>query len=78
MKDKVTTKVSTTFNTTKRIVQNAEQFVQAASLLTLVGFSFWATRQLKLNEALRIVVVTSLVVVGLRGMYEFVRFLDKK
>lgn len=76
MKDKLTTKATKGINRTKRFAQNVEAFVQAVAMLVLVTFAFWSTRQLELNKAVRYVVVTALVVIGLRGGYEFIKFLD--
>lgn len=64
--------------TAKRIFDNFEQFVQAVALLTVATFSYYATKQLALNEFVEIFVTVALAVIGLRGAYEFFRFLDKK
>ena len=76
MKDKLVTKASKGISRTKRFANNVENFVQAVSMLTLVTFCFWALRQIEINNTLRYVVVTALVVIGLRGAYEFIKFLD--
>jgi hypothetical protein len=76
MKDKITIKANNGINRVKRFTKNVETFVQAVSMLVLTTFAFWSTRQLQLNQMVRYVVVTALVIIGLRGMYEFVRFLD--
>lgn len=76
MKDKI----KKTKDTSKRVVTNAEQFVQAVALLTIASFSYWAIQQsaLKLAKPVYWAVLAALIVVGLRGAYELVRFLDKK
>lgn len=71
---KKATEVATT---TKRVSGNLEQFVQAVSLLTVAVFSYYATKELDLNQAVEIFVTGSLVVIGLRGCFEFFKFLDK-
>lgn len=62
---------------TKRVADSLEQFVQAVALLTVASFSYYATRQLNLNEFVEIFVTGALVVIGLRGFIEFIKFLDK-
>lgn len=69
-------KAIATFKTSKRIAANAEQFVQAASLLTIAVFSYWALHQLKLAEPAQWAITAALVVIGLRGAYEMIKFLD--
>lgn len=80
MKDKVKNSVKKTTATSKRVVSNAEQFVQASALLTIASFSYWAIQQseLKLAKPVYWAVLVALIVVGLRGAYELVKFLDKK
>ncbi len=74
IKDKATTTVSST----KRVVTNAEQFVQAAALLTVAGFSYWALTQIHVPRVLYWVVLSAVVIIGLRGAVEVIKFLDKK
>ena len=63
--------------TTKRVITNGETFIQAVSLLTVAAFSYWSLHQIKVAEPLQWVVTAALVIIGLRGFYEFVKFLDK-
>lgn len=75
MKDKLTNKANKGINSIKQFKQNTEIFVQAVAMLTLAGFSFWALRQIDVPEAVRIAVVTALVIIGLRGAVEFIKFM---
>lgn len=62
----------------KRVFSNAEQFVMAVALLIVAVAAYDYQRQVQLAEAMRVIVVVALVIIGLRGMYELVRFLDKE
>lgn len=70
--------VQSTVKTAQRVLKNGEAFIQATSLLIVAAFAYYATRELNLNSALELVVVVALVVIGLRGFYEFVKFLDRE
>lgn len=61
----------------KRVVNNGEQFIQAVSLLVVAVFSYSQLHNHSFHVAVYWVVTTSLVIIGLRGAYELVRFLDK-
>lgn len=61
---------------TQRVIRNGESFIQSVSLLIIAAFSYYATRELNLNKVLETVVVVALVVIGLRGATEFIKFLD--
>lgn len=77
MVKEIKTKVTTLTTRIKRVIDNLEQFVQAASLLTVASYSYYATRELQLNTVVEVLVISALVVIGLRGAYEFFKFLDK-
>lgn len=77
MVKEIKTKVTTLTTRIKRVIDNLEQFVQAVSLLTVASFSYYATRELQLNTVVEVLVISALVVIGLRGAYEFFKFLDK-
>lgn len=62
----------------KRIAANSEQFVQAVALLIVSGFSYWALTQVKVPRLGYYTILAALVVIGLRGLVEFVKFLDKE
>lgn len=64
-------------DTSRRVVGNAEQLVQAAALLTIAGFSYWALQKIEVGQVAYWAVVAALIVVGLRGAVEVIRFLDK-
>lgn len=64
--------------TTKRVATNAEQFVQAVSLLTIAGFSYHAINEIALSKPAYYTVYAALVVIGVRGAIELFKFLDKK
>lgn len=75
----IKTKASTAVVTSKRIASNGESLVQAISLLVVAGFSYWALHQIQtIPELAQWVVTGALVVIGLRGFYEFFKFLDKQ
>lgn len=75
---KVKEKTEEVLTTTKRVVTNAETFVQAAALLGTAGFSYYALPKVNLAEPVQWFITFSLVVIGLRGFYEMFKFLDKK
>ena len=62
--------------TTRRVVKNGEQFVQAASLLIIVAFTYHGLREIELNKFVYYTVLTAGVIIGIRGFVEFVKFLD--
>lgn len=74
MKDKL----NKGFKTSKRVVSNGEQFVQAVSLLIVAVFSYTQLHEHKFHAAVQWTVTIALVVIGLRGAYELIRFLDKE
>lgn len=74
MKDKV----NKGYRTSKRVVSNGEQFVQAVSLLIVAAFSYNQLHSHKFHTAIVWTVTVALVVIGLRGFYELVKFLDKE
>lgn len=74
---KVKEKTNEVVTTTKRVISNGESFIQAVSLLVIAGFSYWALHQIKVAEPLQWVVTAALVVIGLRGLFEFFKFLDR-
>lgn len=76
--DKLKKTAQETVNNTKRVVHNGEAFVQAVALLTIAAFSYYALQNMDLNTQLEWVVTVALVVIGLRGAYEFVSFLNKE
>lgn len=65
-------------DSTKRIVANSEQFIQAAALLAVASFSYWALTQVHVQKVTYWGVLASLIIIGLRGAYELIKFLDKK
>lgn len=71
-------KVNLYYKTSKRVFSNAEQFIMAVALLIVAISAYDYQRQVQLAEPVRIVVLVSLVIIGLRGMYELVKFLDKE
>ena len=62
----------------KRVFSNAEQFVMAVALIVVAVSAYDYQNQQPLSEYVRGVVVVSLVIIGLRGAYELVKFLDKE
>lgn len=74
---KVKKTVSETVSTTARVVKNAEHFVQAVALLVLAGFAYIQVKEVT-NDVLYFAVLASLIIVGLRGTYEVIRFLNKE
>lgn len=70
-------KAEQVLSTSKRVIRNSEQFVQAVSLLTVAAFSYNQLHTANLSEPLQWVITGALAVIGLRGAYELFRFLDK-
>lgn len=75
---KLKEKTTEVFTTTKRVIANAEHFVQAASLLAVSVFSYTQLKEANLPSTAQVLMTVALVVIGLRGTYELFRFLDKK
>lgn len=75
--NKVKKTVTETVNTTGRVIRNAEHFVQAVALLILAGFAYVQVKEVT-NDVLYVAVLASLIIVGLRGTYEVIRFLNKE
>lgn len=63
---------------TKRVISNGEQFVQAVSLLTIAVFSYTQLHAHKFDAPVQWIVTVALVVIGVRGTYELIKFLDKE
>ena len=74
---KVKETVKNTVGTTSRVVRNGEHFVQAVALLVLAGFAYSQLEEVS-NDVLYYAVLASLIIVGLRGSYEVIRFLNKE
>lgn len=74
MKDKAKQAKDNTTN----VLRNAEQLAQASALLIVAGFSYWALGQLDLPKLAYYTVLGALVIIGLRGAVEFVKFLNRK
>lgn len=74
---KVKAKAAETVQTTGRVVRNGENFVQAVALLILAGFAYVQVKEVT-NDVLYFAVLASLIIVGLRGSYEIIRFLNKE
>lgn len=75
---KVKQTVTQGVTTTKNVILNAEQFIQAVALLVIAAFSYWALQHITVGRVAYWGTVAALVVVGLRGTVEFVKFLDRK
>ena len=71
-------KTSKVVKTGKRVFSNAEQFVMAVALIIVAVAAYDYQSQVQLPEVVRVVVLVSLVIIGLRGMYELVKFLDRE
>lgn len=63
---------------TKRVISNGEQFVQAIALLTTSIFSYSQLHAHSFNTAIQWVVTGALAVIGIRGAFELIKFLDKE
>lgn len=74
--ENVKRKVSDSVSTVSRVVRNAEQLVQAVSLLGLSAFAYTQLKTVQ-NDVLYYTVAFFLAVVGIRATYEFLRFLAK-
>lgn len=75
---KVKEEANKAFTSAKRVVLNAEQFIQAVSLLTVAAFSYYSLGRIELDTYAHYLITFALVVIGLRGFYEMVKFLDKE
>lgn len=75
--NKAKAKVAETTKATGRVIKNAETFVQAVALLTLAGFAYVQLKTVE-NDVLYYAVLASLIVVGLRGAVEVIKFLNKE
>lgn len=75
--NKVKKTVSETTKATGRVVRNGENFVQAVALLVLAGFAYVQVKDVT-NDVLYFAVLASLIIVGLRGTYEVIKFLNKE
>lgn len=75
--EKIKQKTHDVIASSKRVFSNAEQFVMAVALLVVAVSAYDYQRQVQLNDYARAVVVVSLVIIGLRGAYELIKFLDK-
>ena len=63
---------------TVRIAMRGEQFVQAVSLLIVAGFSYYSLSHIQTTKPVYWTVFVALVIIGLRGFVEFIKFLDKE
>lgn len=64
-------------STTKRVITNGEQFVQASALAVLAAFSIWALKQVHIHETLNAVVTVAVAITLIRAFVEYVKFLDR-
>lgn len=80
MKDKITKKVTTDINKTKRVLRNLERLIEAVALLSLGAFTAYVviSSQVNVIEQVKYVLLVSSAVVFIRGAYEFVKFLDRE
>lgn len=62
----------------KRVISNGEQFIQAVSLLTVAVFSYTQLHEHSFHTAIQWVVTGALAVIGIRGAFELIKFLDKE
>lgn len=74
----VKTYVSDVAKSGKRVVLNTEHFIQAVSLLTTAGFTFYARDKVELDKYAYYLITFALVVIGLRGTFELIKFLNKE
>lgn len=74
---KVKEKTTEIVTTAKRVINNAETFIQATALLSLVVFSYSQLDEANLPVWGQWFITAALVIVGLRGVYEYYKFLDK-
>lgn len=70
-------KVRNGLSTTRRVALNAEQFIIASALLTVVAWGYYSLHQVKVGEVYQWLITGALVIVGLRAAVELVRFLDR-
>ena len=75
---KVTNDIKQGIETTKHAIINTERLLQAVSLLVMAGFSFWVIATQILDWRIEAIVLFCLIITGLRGAYEFIRFMGKR
>ncbi len=75
--NKVKAKTTQTVQSTARVIKNGEIFIQAVALLVLAGFAYIQLKEVT-NDVLYVAVLASLIIVGLRGSYEIIKFLNKE
>ena len=75
--ERIKTKATEAYSTTKRVVLNAEQFAQAVALLIVSGKTVQILQTVD-GQVERYVLSAAVAVVGLRAFVELIKFLDKK
>ena len=75
---KVKEELNKALESAKRVVKNCEHFVQAVSLLTTAGFSFYARDRVELDAYAYYLITFAIVVIALRGSHEVIKFLNKE
>lgn len=70
--------VTTAFNLVVKTAKNLEYLAQAIALLVVSIFAVYAAKKLNLPVYGYYVVIASAAVIGLRGAYEFVKFLNRE
>lgn len=68
--------VKNTFETTSRVVRNAEQLVIATALMIITVFSYTHLKTVT-NDIWYYMVLASVVIVGLVAFTQFVKFLNR-
>ncbi len=76
--EKVKKQVADTYKTGKTIVENLERLVQAIALLVIVVLGGYTIKTIELNQVIYTICLVSLVIIGARASYEFIKFFDFK
>ena len=76
--EKIKKQVTSTYKTSKTIVENLEHLVQSVALLVVVALGVYAIRTVELNKIVYTICLVSLVIIGARASYEFIKFFDFK
>lgn len=78
MKEKVTKKAQNAFDTSKRVVENAEHLVLALSLVITAAYNYYDLTIRPVGDVEYAVRLVASVVIVLKGAYETFTFFNKE
>jgi cytochrome c biogenesis protein CcdA len=76
--NKVTSKVTNTYTATRRVIENAEHFVLAVSLVIVAFYNWYDLTIRSVGEVEQYVRLFASVVIALKGAVEIIRFFNKE